>query len=40
MLYHGYEHGVWTLGRQALLDLGEWSPDGWCVVKGGDLGAR
>ena len=20
MIYHGYEHGFWTLGRQALLD--------------------
>ncbi|USJ02306.1 family 43 glycosylhydrolase [Xanthomonas prunicola] len=38
MLYHGYEHGYWTLGRQALLDPIEWTPDGWFVAKGGDLG--
>lgn len=38
MLYHGYEHGFWTLGRQALLDPIEWTPDGWFVAKGGDLG--
>ncbi|MDV2450604.1 family 43 glycosylhydrolase [Xanthomonas hortorum] len=38
MLYHGYEHGYWTLGRQALLDPIEWTADGWFVAKGGDLG--
>ncbi|SMQ97411.1 xylosidase precursor [Xanthomonas fragariae] len=38
MLYHGYEHGFWTLGRQALLDPSEWMPDGWFVARGGDLG--
>ncbi|PPV06004.1 xylosidase/arabinosidase [Xanthomonas bromi] len=38
MLYHGYENGFWTLGRQALLDPIEWTPDGWFVAKGGDLG--
>ncbi|MGV7187321.1 MULTISPECIES: family 43 glycosylhydrolase [Xanthomonas] len=38
MLYHGYEHGYWTLGRQALLDPIEWTPDGWFAAKGGDLG--
>ncbi|KFA39357.1 xylosidase, partial [Xanthomonas vasicola pv. musacearum NCPPB 4384] len=40
MLYHGYEHGYWTLGRQALLDPIEWTADGWFVAKGGDLGTR
>jgi len=38
MLYHGYENGFWTLGRQALLDPIEWTKDGWFVAKGGDLG--
>jgi len=38
MLYHGYENGFWTLGRQALLDPIEWTGDGWFVAKGGDLG--
>ena len=38
MLYHGYEHGFWTLGRQALLDPVEWTDDGWFVARGGDLG--
>lgn len=38
MMYHGYEHGFWTLGRQALLDPIEWTKDGWFVAKGGDLG--
>ncbi len=38
MLYHGYEHGFWTLGRQALLDPIEWTADGWFVARGGDLG--
>ena len=37
MIYHGYEHGFWTLGRQALLDPIEWTEDGWLVAKGGDL---
>ena len=37
MIYHGYEHGFWTLGRQALLDPIEWTEDGWFVAKGGDL---
>ncbi|MEE7548007.1 family 43 glycosylhydrolase, partial [Xanthomonas sp. Kuri4-1] len=38
MLYHGYEHGFWTLGRQALLEPIEWTDDGWFVARGGDLG--
>ncbi len=36
-VYHGYENGYWTLGRQALLDPIEWTPDGWFRMKGGDL---
>ena len=37
MVYHGYENGFWTLGRQALLDPVEWTKDGWFRAKGGDL---
>ncbi|ATY32466.1 family 43 glycosylhydrolase [Sphingomonas psychrotolerans] len=36
-LYHGFENGYWTLGRQALLDPIEWTKDGWFRMKGGDL---
>ncbi|PZU07261.1 family 43 glycosylhydrolase [Sphingomonas sp.] len=36
-VYHGYENGFWTLGRQTLLDPVEWTPDGWFRMKGGDL---
>ncbi|WP_179948195.1 family 43 glycosylhydrolase [Luteimonas chenhongjianii] len=38
MMYHGYENGYWTLGRQALLEPIEWTDAGWFVAKGGDLG--
>jgi xylan 1,4-beta-xylosidase len=37
MLYHGYENGYWTLGRQALLEPVRWSADGWPRPTGGDL---
>jgi beta-xylosidase len=37
MVYHGYENGYWTLGRQTLLDPVEWTADGWFRAKGGDL---
>jgi beta-xylosidase len=37
MVYHGYENGFWTLGRQALLDPIEWTDDGWFRARGGDL---
>lgn len=37
MIYHGYENGYWTLGRQALLEPMEWTDDGWFVAKGGTL---
>jgi beta-xylosidase len=37
MIYHGYENGYWTLGRQALLEPIEWSADGWPRPLGGDL---
>jgi len=37
MVYHGYENGFRTLGRQALLEPIEWTGDGWFRAKGGDL---
>lgn len=37
MLYHGYENGYWTLGRQSLLEPVEWTKDGWVKPLGGDL---
>ncbi|WNO54821.1 family 43 glycosylhydrolase [Stakelama saccharophila] len=37
MIYHGYENGYWTLGRQALLQPFEWGEDGWAKPIGGDL---
>lgn len=37
MVYHGYENGFRTLGRQALLEPVEWTQDGWLRAKGGDL---
>ena len=37
LVYHGYENGYRTLGRQTLLDPIEWAPDGWFHAKGGDL---
>jgi beta-xylosidase len=39
MVYHGYENGFWTLGRQCLLAPIEWTDDGWIVAGGGDLSA-
>ncbi|MFZ2995883.1 family 43 glycosylhydrolase [Sphingobium sp.] len=36
-IYHGYENGLWTLGRQTLLDPVEWTKDGWFRMTGGDL---
>lgn len=36
-LYHGYENGYWTLGRQCLLDPVEFTADGWFKMVGGDL---
>jgi beta-xylosidase len=36
-VYHGYERGFWTLGRQTLLDPVEWTGDGWFRMTGGDL---
>jgi beta-xylosidase len=37
MVYHGYENGYWTLGRQTLLDPIEWTREGWFRARGGDL---
>lgn len=37
LVYHGYENGFRTLGRQALLEPVEWTTDGWLRAKGGDL---
>lgn len=37
MVYHGYENGFRTLGRQALLEPVEWTRDGWLRAKGGTL---
>ncbi len=37
MVYHGYENGFWTLGRQTLLDPVDWTKGGWFEAKGGDL---
>lgn len=37
MVYHGYENGFRTLGRQTLLEPMEWTADGWFKATGGDL---
>ena len=37
MVYHGYENGFRTLGRQTLLEPVEWTADGWFRARGGDL---
>lgn len=39
MVYHGYENGYWTLGRQCLLAPISWTGDGWIEAGGGDLSA-
>jgi xylan 1,4-beta-xylosidase len=39
MVYHGYENGYRTLGRQTLLEPMEWTADGWFRALGGDLSA-
>jgi xylan 1,4-beta-xylosidase len=39
MVYHGYENGYQTLGRQTLLEPIEWTADGWFHATGGDLSA-
>lgn len=37
MVYHAYENGFRTLGRQTLLEPIEWTDDGWFRPLGGDL---
>ncbi|RST31317.1 xylan 1,4-beta-xylosidase [Sphingomonas ginkgonis] len=37
MVYHGFENGYRTLGRQTLLEPIEWTPDGWFRATGADL---
>ena len=37
LVYHGYENGYRTLGRQVLLEPVEWTADGWLRAKGGTL---
>ena len=37
MVYHGFENGYQSLGRQTLLEPIEWTADGWFRALGGDL---
>ena len=37
LVYHGYENGYRTLGRQTLLEPIDWTADGWPRARGGDL---
>lgn len=37
LIYHGYENGYRTLGRQTLLEPITWTADGWPKATGGDL---
>ncbi|EGF92980.1 glycosyl hydrolase family 43 family protein [Asticcacaulis biprosthecium C19] len=37
LVYHGYENGFRTLGRQTLLEPAEWTKDGWFRALGVDL---
>ena len=37
IIYHGYENGYRTLGRQTLLEPVQWTSDGWFRATGGDL---
>lgn len=37
MVYHGYENGFRTLGRQTLLEPIRWTREGWPLALGGDL---
>ena len=36
MVYHAYENGFYTLGRQTLLEPIEWTTDGWFRIAGSD----
>lgn len=37
LVYHAYENGFYTLGRQTLLEPVEWTADGWFKSKGDDV---
>ncbi|WP_368561975.1 family 43 glycosylhydrolase [Pseudoxanthomonas sp. UTMC 1351] len=37
MVYHAYENGFRTLGRQTVMEPIEWTTDGWFRALGGDL---
>ena len=37
LVYHAYENGFWTLGRQTLLEPVEWTADGWIKSSGYDV---
>lgn len=37
MMYHGYENGYHTLGRQTLLEPVKWTEDGWLLTKDYDM---
>lgn len=37
LIYHAYENGFRTLGRQTLLEPIEWTDDGWFRARGGTL---
>jgi xylan 1,4-beta-xylosidase len=37
LVYHAYENGFWTLGRQTLLEPVEWTADGWLKSAGYDV---
>ena len=39
IVYHAYENGYYTLGRQTLLEPIEWTADGWFRVAGADPAA-
>jgi xylan 1,4-beta-xylosidase len=39
MVYHAYENGYYTLGRQTLLEPIEWTADGWFRTAGADPAA-
>lgn len=38
LIYHGYENGFMTLGRQTLMEPIEWTADGWIKSAGYDVG--
>jgi beta-xylosidase len=37
LVYHAYENGYYTLGRQTLLEPVEWTADGWVKASGYDV---